>query len=89
MTSFKIRFDNSGVGHTASVHKVEAYRNIPLQYIIVDVLPEIKNAPPVFVYCPGEENFSTSECNKPEEVPYGMVKAIKDYCIENGIPLKF
>jgi hypothetical protein len=87
MISFKIRFDYNRISHAANVHKMTAQDNTPLQYIVVDVHPEIPNASPVYVYCPDRQVFPTSECNKPGEVPNEIIKAIKDYCIENNIPL--
>ena len=87
MTSFKIRFDYNELGYTANVHKTQQGGNYPVQYVVVDMDPEMENAPPVFVYCPEKHPFQTSDCNEPGEVPNEIIKAIKNYCIENSIPL--
>jgi hypothetical protein len=52
MNRFNIQFDYNNTAHDATVIKITSSNNLPIQYIIFDVNPEIDNGPPVFVYCP-------------------------------------
>ena len=85
MVNFNIQFGFNKTLYTAIVHRIAPTENSPLQYLVTEINPEIKNSPPVFFYSPENETFEFGRHNKLADK---IIKAIKDYCGENGIPLE-
>jgi len=82
MINFKIQFGFNKTLHTAIIHRIPATANSPLQYLVSEINPEIPNSPPVFFYNPEKEMIEFTRNNG---AVYKIIKAIKDYCSENGI----
>ena len=88
MINFSIQFGYNKILYTAIVHKIPAADRFPLQYLVSDFSPEIQNAPPVFIYDPEKETFEFGALTIMHVNLAGkIIKAIKDYCIENEIAL--
>lgn len=85
MINFKIQFGYNKILYTAIVHRIPATDNFLMQYLISEIEPEIQNSPPVFFYHPEKEIYEFGRHNKLAEK---IIKAIKDYCNENGIRLE-
>ena len=82
MINFKIQFGFNKTLHTATIHRIPAIANSSLQYLVSEINPEIPNSPPVFFYNPEKEMVDFGSNIKLAEK---IIKAIKDYCIENNI----
>lgn len=87
MVNFEIHFSIDGSEHTGVVHKIPPVENFPVQYLVFDIEPEIKNAPSFFVYNPQQQMFDFGGYNESIELPGKMMKAIKEYCTDHHIPL--
>ena len=88
MINFSIQFGYNKILYTAIVHKIPAADRFPLQYLVSDFSPEIQNAPPVFIYDPEKETFEFgAHTIMLVNLAGKIIKAIKDYCIENEIEL--
>ena len=85
MVNFTIQFGDNKTLFTAIVHRIPATDNSPLQYLISEISPEIKNSPPAFFYHPEKEMLEFGRNSKPADK---IIKAIKDYCSKNGIPFE-
>ena len=82
MVNFTIQFGYNNTLYTATIHRIPATDNSPLQYLVSEIDPEIKNSPPVFFYHPEKEMLEFGPNSK---LAGKIVKAIQDYCSENGI----
>lgn len=82
MINFKIQLGYNKALYTAIVHRIPATHNSRLQYLVSEINPEIQNTPPVFFYHPEKEMLEFGRNNK---LAGKIIKAIKDYCSENGI----
>jgi len=87
MINFKIQFGYNKILYTAVVHRIPPTDKFPLQYLVSEIDPEIKNVPPVFFYDPEKETFELGR-RKFAELTEKIITAIKDYCAENSIPLE-
>jgi hypothetical protein len=85
MVNFSIQFGYNKILHTATIHRIPATNNSPLQYLVSEISPEIQNSPPVFFCHPEKEMFEFGRHSKLAEK---IIKAIKDYCSENDIPFE-
>lgn len=88
MVNFKIVFLYKNVAHTADVHRVPFVNNLPVQYHVRNILPEIIGMPDTFmlIHGGGEKGFTWSIIGDPE-VPKLIYTAIFNYCNLNHIPL--
>lgn len=89
MRNFKIHFLFEGEEYKADVDKIPFFNSLPVQFHVYNVTPEIINIPNpyFFIHEPKSEQFTFALYNHSTDLPGKMIKAIKDYCLENGISL--
>ena len=89
MINFEIEFSAHGVNYKAKANKIPSVDNLPVEYQVFNIQPEISKAPKTFMfkYATLKEKFESTIFNGDIELSKNMFDSIKDYLNKNAIPL--
>jgi hypothetical protein len=86
---FSVDFERDGMHYKADILKIPFANNIPVQYHVVEITPEIKGVtlPIYFIHEPAEAKFEYPFFPKAPDLCHNLMNTIKKYCIENNVSL--
>ena len=89
MITFDIEFSAHGVNYAAEANKIPSVDNLPVEYQVYNIHPDIPQAPKTFgfIYKPTEEKFESTIFNGDVELSKNMFDSIEKYLSEKNIPL--
>lgn len=89
MIKFEIEFFANEVNYKATVHKIPSDHNLPVEYHVFNIQPEIPKAPRTFMFVYNEEEaiFESTVFNNDVELSQNIFTSVKNYCREKEIPL--
>ena len=89
MKNFEIEFSAHQVNYKAKANKIPSVDNLPLEYQVFNIQPEIPKAPKTFMfrYNLPKEKFECTIFNGDVELSKNIFDSIKNYLTENDIPL--
>ena len=79
MINFEIEFVAHGVSYKAKANKIPTVDNLPVEYQVFNIQPEIPKAPKtfMFIYDPPKEKFESTIFNDDIELSKNIFVSIK------------
>lgn len=87
MYTFQVPFKYENIDYTTNVIKIPMVNGLPVQFHAVDIKPDLKGAPDVYIFADSPKGFCWGSYPGCTELGGAIMKGITEFCKRNQIEM--